>query len=376
MKKSRNILVFGDIFPNDDFLTCYEQFGVEAIFTNLIDVIQDSNYVIGNLECCVTIGKKSAPKDGSHLKARPDVLKAFSEVGFNGFNLANNHSMDCGTDGLIDTMNHLEHNNLAHFGTRQNIRAPKSVSYLMQDGLKIAVLSLAEKEFNAPTTTRIGVNLQDPLEDLELINTVKSEADYIVILYHGGLEYYPYPTPRLQKRCRSYITSGADIVLCQHSHVIGASEYYKKGFILYGQGNSIMPKVQRNHDGWNNGLLVGISFTNGFEIELIPVKQDLNASKISKASDKDSREILEYQKSISELIKSNSFIEKNFNRVIFEKSKLYESRLAANGKVVRRIKQLLPFRYQSPLKNYLTQRNLIECVTHREIIEALWLKSK
>lgn len=377
MGKRRHLLVFGDIFPDINFLSRYNSIGVEGVFVGIQNLIQDSEITVGNLECAVTNRKVGIAKDGSHLRSSPENLNAFAEVGFSGFNLANNHSMDFGYLGLLDTMKNIKNKNMFHFGTRENSGAKKSVRYHTFSTCKIAIIGIAEKEFNIPTADKVGVNIVDSLEDLELIRDVKGRVDHIVILYHGGLEYYPYPTPGLQKRCRSYINAGADVVLCQHSHVMGASEEYNNGFILYGQGNSIMPKVQRNHDGWNIGLLVGLTFKNDrIGVELIPVKQRDNGGLISRVDRDEESAILKRQFDLSETIQNRDFVAHSFKRIVDERTKLYKSRLAAHGKLRRMINRIIPLNFNSPLKDYQTQKNLIECITHREILEAIWSNSQ
>ena len=53
---------------------------------------------------------------------------------------------------------------------------------------------------------------------------IKKQTDYVICLYHGGVEFYPYPTPEMQARLRRYIYAGADLVVSQHSHCIGCTE--------------------------------------------------------------------------------------------------------------------------------------------------------
>src|SRR5690606_27860319 len=77
---------------------------------------------------------------------------------------------------------------------------------------------------------------------------------------HGGIEHYEYPSPRLQRVCRSMVRHGADLVLCQHSHLIGTVEKYRGGEILYGQGNAIYGYRPGNH-AWNTGLLVSVNLS-------------------------------------------------------------------------------------------------------------------
>lgn len=56
-------------------------------------------------------------------------------------------------------------------------------------------------------------------------------------LFHAGVEYVPLPSSAQRRRCQFFIESGADAVICQHSHIAGPIERYKQGWISYGTGD-------------------------------------------------------------------------------------------------------------------------------------------
>lgn len=109
---------------------------------------------------------------------------------------------------------------------------------------------------------------------MEDIRKAKSEADYVIVIYHGGKEYCRYPSPRLLKACREMTLCGADAVFCQHSHIIGCYEKFNGAHILYGQGNFHFAD-STDGESFLEGLMVRLSpDKEGSEIEFIPVKAD------------------------------------------------------------------------------------------------------
>ena len=108
------------------------------------------------------------------------------------------------------------------------------------------------------------------LESFDHIANLKDECDYVIVLYHGGKEYYRYPSPILQKVCRKMCDKGADLVICQHSHCIGCREEYKGSEIVYGQGNFIFVGTS-NNEYWNNALLIELKLEDEASIEYIPL---------------------------------------------------------------------------------------------------------
>jgi poly-gamma-glutamate synthesis protein (capsule biosynthesis protein) len=56
------------------------------------------------------------------------------------------------------------------------------------------------------------------------------------------------------KLCHAMARNGADVILCQHSHCIGAYEKYNDCHILYGQGNFHFGEEEK--EIWNTSLAV------------------------------------------------------------------------------------------------------------------------
>ena len=86
---------------------------------------------------------------------------------------------------------------------------------------------------------------------------LKQKCDYLIVLHHGGMQGYPYPTPCQQKVCRKMCEKGADLVVCQHSHIIGCEEKYANGTIVYGQGNFLLDDVSA--ESWQSGLMIEVT---------------------------------------------------------------------------------------------------------------------
>ena len=173
--------------------------------------------------------------------------------------------------------------------------------------IKVAVIAVCEHEYTYALPNRMGARPYDPYDTNEDIEEAKKEADYVVVLYHGGKEECRYPSPRLMKACRSMVKHGADLVLCQHSHCIGCYEEFEGGRILYGQGNFhfISKAFETREDGgymWNTGLLVEVDIDKNMKIKLIPTIVDGTSVILAKGEIKDKllNELAERSKSIED----------------------------------------------------------------------------
>ena len=150
----------------------------------------------------------------------------------------------------------------------------------------------------------------DSLETPDKVKALKEECDYVIVLYHGGKEYYQYPSPRLRKVCRKLTEKGADLVLCQHTHCVGCEEDYAGGKIIYGHGNFIF-SIETKMTIWGDGFLVCVDIDDkGVNYEYVPFKM----TKAGVAIETNGNILKEY-KERSEEIKQNGFVEEKFEQM-------------------------------------------------------------
>ena len=98
----------GDILLDRGVRQKIESRGVESIFNEKADsVFRCSDIVVGNLECPATALHTPMMKQFVFL-AEPEWLEALRAHGFTHLNLANNHSVDQGRRGLVDTWHNVE----------------------------------------------------------------------------------------------------------------------------------------------------------------------------------------------------------------------------------------------------------------------------
>ncbi|MDA9309562.1 CapA family protein, partial [Flavobacteriaceae bacterium] len=153
---------------------------------------------------------------------------------------------------------------------------------------KVGVISYADYEFGIVTDESPGANPFSFITAYNDINSLKSKVDYIITLLHDGKEYYPYASPELQQICQHLVDLGSDIVVCQHSHIIGAVEAYKSGTIVYGQGNFLFDFRNNRTSIWSYGFFIKIKIDGKNKtIDLLPFKQNYpGVSKLNKEEER------------------------------------------------------------------------------------------
>ncbi len=250
-----------------------------------------------------------------NLRALPETIKGIKELNLTIVGLANNHILDYGEKGLSDTLSLLSENGIPCVGVGNNLKeAAQSIHVFEEKGWRIGFYACAEHEFSIASAESPGANPFDALVTGDIIKSLKADhkLDILIVLYHGGKEYYQYPSHGLQKVCRHLIEKGANLVVCQHSHCIGAYEHYLNGDIVYGQGNFIF---DMKHPLSKQSLLLSYVLGKGEKPQLsfIPIKcNDKNAGSIVMAEGDEKKLILDAFHARSKELKDAKLLDEKY----------------------------------------------------------------
>lgn len=335
--------------------------------------LSEADVIVGNLECVLSDQPTPVKKTGPVLSAPVAFASMLKRFGFSALSLANNHIRDCGDEGVRSTITACLHSGMVTFGAGIDETAASEPFIIEGNGLKVAFLSFAEKEFNYIHKSKAGALAFDPYASLDLITQVRKSVDALIVLYHGGIEHYIYPSPLLQKKCRAMVQAGADVVLCQHSHCIGTREQYNGKEILYGQGNCVFG-YRPDNDAWNRGLIANVvvtSSTVSVEYQVLEMNED-GLSHL--ASEKVSKMILSQIEVESSNVLDNGILKERWKKFCKEKQSLYLPMLLGFSKNSTRLNRILR---NGLVKTLYTRRqlnianNIIRCDSHREVIETI-----
>ncbi len=259
MKETR-VVIGGDIFPRDNNVALYAQGDVNALFSGeIIELFDRADFTVCNLEGALTDTDGRIAKCGPSIKAPAEACAAIRRLGVDCVTLANNHAADYGRQGIRDTCQTLAENGIRFFGGGENEESVQPSVVIPLNGKSIAFYAVSETVFNIPEENG-GANLYDEYRACREIGELKRRCDYLIVLYHGGVEYYEYPTPWVRRRFHRMADSGADCVLAQHTHCIGTREDYNGAYLLYGQGNFHFD-MRARADMTKYGLLLELVFS-------------------------------------------------------------------------------------------------------------------
>ena len=249
-----DIVLTGDILLDRGVRHAIDNQGIDQLFSPGIDsVLQASDLVVGNLECPAT--KIKAPVFKQYIfRAEPEWLLDLKRHGITHLNLANNHSIDQGREGLTDTYQNIQQAGIVPFGAGQNMQEAVQPVLLSDSPRRVwlvASLQLALENY-AHLSDQPCVSQQSIDALVSRVAQMRS-ADpqcYIIVSLHWGWENHVEVVPRQCYDAHRLIDAGADCLACHHTHTRQPAETYRGKPIYYGLGNFIFdPQRDINRHG-------------------------------------------------------------------------------------------------------------------------------
>lgn len=269
------VLIGADLCPIGANQPYFEQGDAEALFHDLLPLFRQADLVVANLECPLIERESPIRKTGPVFGVPASCVSALKKAGIGLLCLANNHVLDHGVHGLRYTREVCHRAGIATVGAGENLREAGQPFVWKKNGLRVAILAVAEREFSIAGEDQPGAN---PMDLIEIVRWVRSQGeswDHWIVLYHGAAEFQPI-TPQVQRLCRFLIELGATAVVVQHPHKLGGWEEYLHGFSVYGQGALVMDEaIYRNREGFHEGFLVQLELDSGqrARMDCIPFRQ-------------------------------------------------------------------------------------------------------
>lgn len=231
---------------------------------SVLDFFHSADHVVANVEGALI----NAPDDGSRgiffHSMNPEATVVLEKMKADIWNIANNHIMDAGREGLVSSCTIAEKMGCRTIGAGINEAEASEPVYLDEAG-GIGMFAVAYQPECIPATeTEPGVFRWDNLDYIaERIAEIKKKCRWCVVVSHGGEEFTPLAMPYTRDRYIKYLEMGADVVVSHHPHVPENYELFDNGkAIFYSLGNFIFDTdYQRVHLFTDTGILLKLIFT-------------------------------------------------------------------------------------------------------------------
>ena len=362
------IIILGDVGASDANVHAFCEAENDLFASDIQYLCSKADVVVLNLEKPLTDRVCPLGKCPPDFSAPTNTINGIKLLNPTVAALANNHIMDQQNQGLQATINVIKENEIKYVGAGNNIQEARRPIIITKKEIRVGIYACCEKEFSFATENAAGANVFDPIVTFDDVSEIKRNCDYLIVLFHAGVEDYPYPTPYQQRVCRRMCEKGADLIVCQHSHIIGCEEKYLNGTIVYGQGNFLLDDIDR--ESWLSGLMVNIEINKDVRnINYIPV-QTINHKAIIHS---DREKVLESFNKRSNEIKNLHFVRDSFSKLSEEKISDYLVKLSGKSPFIQRAFRRIGItkHYKRLYSKDVCYRMLdyLYCDSHREAIE-------
>lgn len=220
-----------------------------AVLEDLND--RDCDLRIVNLETAITRRGRPAPKDVNY-RMSPENASVLRTARIDACTLANNHVLDWGEAGLLDTLATLDNLGVPYAGAgRTNEEANEPRLCRLPNNGRLILIAFGHRSAGVPDhweagPGRPGILLLPDLPEraTALINArvapIRKPGDLVLLSVHWGGNW-GYDIPEWQRRMAHAMidTAGADLVFGHSSHHPKGMEIFHEKLILYGCGDLI-----------------------------------------------------------------------------------------------------------------------------------------
>ncbi len=219
--------------------------------------LSEADFAMVNLESAVTERGTPEPKR-YHFRAPTSAYAAIQAAGIDLVSIGNNHALDYGQVGLLDTLTSAKAANMPVVGAGRNTAEAYEPYFTTVKGVRVGVVALSQvyelSEQWKPTDTRPGIAMAFN-KDLSAaaVRKARTQADLIIVYLHWGTEGSYCPNGDQKSIAKILAEAGADILIGTHAHMPQGDGFLGATYVHYGLGNFLWYGPSKSTD---SGLLI------------------------------------------------------------------------------------------------------------------------
>jgi poly-gamma-glutamate synthesis protein (capsule biosynthesis protein) len=256
--------------------------GAEGVLGKTADYFKKSDINLVNLEGAVS-DRGVKVKKSYNFRFNPLTVPPLKTAGINAVLLANNHIFDYGEIAFLDTLEHLEKNEITALGAGRNIAAAATPFIFEKDQLEVRVFGIASfpRERSGwdgasvrATAEKAGMFFagKDSIEMLKK-NFIQKDDVLNVLLFHGGHEWTWKPEANTRSLYTELAHNGADLLIGSHPHTTQGFEWIGEKLVFWSLGDYVFAGMG-GIEGGDEGLLIRLGYSGKTLVyfEPVPVK--------------------------------------------------------------------------------------------------------
>lgn len=242
------LLLGGDAMLGRGVDEAIARHGIDRPLAGLREFLAGADLFAVNLECAITAADTwyQGPAKAFYFRARPPAAELLRRAGVGLCTLANNHALDAGPEGLLDTLRLLRAQGIASAGAGPDADAAWAPARLEVAGQRLGVLACCDHqaEFAAgPHTPGIAyLDLTDRAQVDALLARVRrltAAVDHAIVSLHWQPNWVPAVTAGYRSLARRLAEAGARLVWGHSPHHFLGVQWFGASAVLYSTGGLI-----------------------------------------------------------------------------------------------------------------------------------------
>lgn len=227
-----------------------QQYGQDQPWGNTLSQFQRADLNLVNLETSVTTHSAKWPNKMFSYRMHPFNLQTLRLAKIDYVSLANNHTLDFGTQGLADTVQSVKEAGLQYAGaghsadgafTPATLHLPRGDPMHQSHSVKVFAASDHPEEWKQVLNFHLFDYTKSSKARLkQIISTTSRDDDLRIFSVHWGPNYVWRPAAEIQEMAHFLVDDcGVDIVHGHSSHHVQGIEIRNSSVIIYGCGDFV-----------------------------------------------------------------------------------------------------------------------------------------
>ncbi len=214
-------------------------------YENIASYVAAADIAVINQETVVDPNKE--PSTYPTFNSPAELGEEMVSLGFDVFNMANNHILDKGTSSVLAALDFWDSLGVLTCGAYRNDEDLNTVHMMEVKGVTFSFIGVTEHTngISLPSDTDVRL-IYTSNEELiqQQIEMAKEQSDVVVVNCHMGTEDSHVVTEAQQELYEKMVDWGADVIIGNHPHVLQKVEYMLKpdggqALVIYSLGNLI-----------------------------------------------------------------------------------------------------------------------------------------
>ena len=329
----------GDFLFEAPFFSAVENgYDKNSYFAHIKKYFEDDALSVGNMEVVIGNDRMKVSGDNYNFCAPHYIGELVASLDMQVLSTANNHTFDCGIEGINSTLDFFDSTNIVTVGTYRNQQDRETPRIVEKNGIKFGFLAytLSTNQI-APAQYRNLVGLYRNPETRKVTDEYKNmiakemsalrpQVDVLIVMMHWGNEF-TFTETEEQVFLADYLNNlGVDIIIGNHSHCIQPIKWIHKDhdtLVYYSLGNFVSADhiVDRTGETFTNAYQLGMISKLNIDLEDDKLTiSDIKTEPIINYYDKNLRnfELIPFNEYTEEYEKSHYLYKNNFNNQFIE----------------------------------------------------------